>query len=158
MFRAIEFLLLYEGTDNSLPSCDSKPHGLLRLIADEVPFRFIQLMMDADGPAKRYTTVDEFFKTSNQQDLRRYKVRQSTFVYRSGAHCSMRSSAATMISSLILGCRRKSAYRLFLQYRPFPIASGHLGSSLQWNLFLKKTNMMKMKTLKTINSPKTLQS
>ena len=62
MFRAVEFLLLYDGTDQALPACDSKNLGLLRLIADEVPFRFIQLMMDSDGPTKKYNNMYEFFK------------------------------------------------------------------------------------------------
>ena len=62
LIRAIEFLLLHPDTDAALPSCDSKPLGLLRLISDEVPFEFIQRMMNADGPKKKYENVFEFFK------------------------------------------------------------------------------------------------
>ena len=89
MFRAIEFLLLYEGTDNSLPSCDSKPQGLLRLIADEVPFRFIQLMMDADGPTKGYTTVYEFFKRVAIQSVRFKKIAKKAKYFRASFGGSM---------------------------------------------------------------------
>ena len=56
MPRAVEFFLLYDGTDQALPACDSKT------FADEVPFRFIQLMMDSDGPTKKYNNMYEFFK------------------------------------------------------------------------------------------------
>jgi hypothetical protein len=41
LYRAIDFLLLFEGSEDSLPTCDSKPQGLLRLISDSVPFEFI---------------------------------------------------------------------------------------------------------------------
>ena len=43
----------------SLTASDSKPQGLLRLISDEVPFEFIQRMMNADGLPRN---VFEFFK------------------------------------------------------------------------------------------------
>jgi hypothetical protein len=49
----IEFLLLHPDTDAAL--------GLLRLISDEVPFEFIQRMMNADGTSKKYKDVFEFF-------------------------------------------------------------------------------------------------
>ena len=61
LIRAIEFLLLHPDTDAALPACDSKPLGLLRLISDEVPFKFIQRMMNADGSSKKYDNVFEFF-------------------------------------------------------------------------------------------------
>jgi len=49
LYRAIEFLLLFEGSEDSLPTCDSKPQDLLRLISDSVPFEYIKNLMDADG-------------------------------------------------------------------------------------------------------------
>jgi hypothetical protein len=36
--------------------------GLLRLISDEVPFEFIQRIMNADGTSKKYDNVFDFFK------------------------------------------------------------------------------------------------
>jgi len=62
LIRAIEFLLLHPDTDAALPASDSKPLGLLRLISDEVPFEFIQRMMNADGTTKKYDNIFEFFK------------------------------------------------------------------------------------------------
>ena len=62
LIRAIEFLLLHPDTDAALPACDGKQLGLLRLISDEVPFEFIQRMMNADGTSKKYKDVFEFFK------------------------------------------------------------------------------------------------
>jgi len=62
LYRAIEFLLLFEGSEDSLPTCDSKPQGLLRLISDSVPFEYVKNLMDADGSTKRYKDVYEFFK------------------------------------------------------------------------------------------------
>jgi hypothetical protein len=62
LIRAIEFLLLHPDTDAALSACDSKPLGLLRLISDEVPFEFIQRMMNADETTKKYDNVFEFFK------------------------------------------------------------------------------------------------
>ena len=62
LIRAIEFLLLHPDTDAALPACDSKPLGLLILISDEVPFEFIQRMMNADGTTKKYDNVFGFFK------------------------------------------------------------------------------------------------
>ena len=62
LIRAIEFLLLHPDTDAALPACDSKPLKLLRLISNEVPFEFIQRMMNADGTTKKYDNVFEFFK------------------------------------------------------------------------------------------------
>ena len=62
LIRAIESLLLHPDTDAALPACDSEPLGLLRLISDEVPFEFIQRMMNADGTTKKYDNVFEFFK------------------------------------------------------------------------------------------------
>jgi hypothetical protein len=62
LYRAIEFLLLFEGSEDSLPTCDSKPQGLLRLISDSVPFEYVKNLMDADGNTKRYKDVYEFFK------------------------------------------------------------------------------------------------
>ena len=62
LYQAIEFLLLFEGSEDSLPACDSKPQGLLRLISDSVPFEYIKNLMDADGNTKRYKDVYEFFK------------------------------------------------------------------------------------------------
>ena len=41
LYRAIDFLLWFEGSEDSLPTCDSKPQGLLRLISDSVPFEYI---------------------------------------------------------------------------------------------------------------------
>lgn len=49
LISAIEFLLLHPDTEATLPACDSKPLGLLKLISEEVPFEFIQRMMNADG-------------------------------------------------------------------------------------------------------------
>jgi hypothetical protein len=62
LYRAIEFLLLFEGSEDSLPTCDGKPQGLLRLISDSVPFEYKKNLMDADGNTKRYKDVYEFFK------------------------------------------------------------------------------------------------
>ncbi len=62
VYGAIEFLLLFEGSEDSLPTCHSKPQGLLRLISDSVPFEYIKNLMDADGNTKRYKDVYEFFK------------------------------------------------------------------------------------------------
>ena len=62
LYRAIELLLLFEGSEDSLPTCDSKPQGLLRLISDSVPFEYIKNLMGADGNTKRYKDVYEFFK------------------------------------------------------------------------------------------------
>ena len=62
LYRAIEFLLLFEGSEDSLPTSDSKPQGLLRLISDSVPFEYVKNLMDADGNTKRYKDVYEFFK------------------------------------------------------------------------------------------------
>ncbi len=67
MYRAIEFLLLYEGSEDSLPTCDSKPQGMLRLISDSVPFEFIKNMMDADGNIRKYKYVYDFFKRVSAQ-------------------------------------------------------------------------------------------
>ena len=67
LYRALEFLLLFEGSEDSLPTCDSKPQGLLRLISDSVPFEYIKNLMDADGNTKRYKDVYEFFKRVTAQ-------------------------------------------------------------------------------------------
>jgi hypothetical protein len=61
MFRAIEFILLYKGSDACLPACDTKPQGLLKLISDEVPHRFIELILQSDPPGTKYTSVYKFF-------------------------------------------------------------------------------------------------
>lgn len=45
MFRAMEFILVQVASDTCLPACDSKPQGLLRLISDEVPHRYIALIL-----------------------------------------------------------------------------------------------------------------
>ena len=62
LIRVIEFVLLHPDTDAALPACDGKQLGLLRLISDEVPFEFIQRMMNADGTSKKYKDVFEFLK------------------------------------------------------------------------------------------------
>jgi len=62
LYRAIEFLLLFDGSEDSLPTCDSKPQGLLRLISDSVPFEFVKNLMHSDGNTKKYKDVYEFFK------------------------------------------------------------------------------------------------
>jgi len=67
LYRAIEFLLLYEGSEDSLPTSDRKPQGMLRLISDSVPFEFIKNMMDADGNTKKYIHVYDFFKRVSAQ-------------------------------------------------------------------------------------------
>ena len=54
LYRAIEFLLLFAGTEQSLPTCDSKEQGLLPLISDSVPFGYIKNLMDSDGNTKKY--------------------------------------------------------------------------------------------------------
>jgi hypothetical protein len=61
MFRAIEFILLYEGSDACLPACDTKPQGLLKLISDEVPHRFIELILQSDPPGTKYKDIYKFF-------------------------------------------------------------------------------------------------
>lgn len=63
LIRAIEFLLLHPDTDVALPACDSKPLGLPRLISDEIPFEFIQRMMNADDTSKKNDNAFEFFKS-----------------------------------------------------------------------------------------------
>ena len=50
MFRVIEFILLYEGSDACLPAYDTKPQGLLKLISDEVPHKFTELILQFDPP------------------------------------------------------------------------------------------------------------
>jgi hypothetical protein len=67
LYRAIEFLLLYEGSEDSLPTCDSKPQRMLRFISDSVPFEFIKNMMDADGNTRKYKDVYDFFKRVSVQ-------------------------------------------------------------------------------------------
>ena len=62
LYRAIEFLLLFEGTEDSLPTCDNKPQGLLKLISDTVPYGYIKNLMESDGPLQKYKDVYEFFK------------------------------------------------------------------------------------------------
>ena len=61
MFRAIEFILLYEGSDACLPACDTKPQGLLKLISDEVPHRFIELILQSDPLGTKYKDIYKFF-------------------------------------------------------------------------------------------------
>ena len=61
MFRAIEFILLYEGSDACLPACDTKPQGLLKLIFDEVPHRIIVLILQSDPPGTKYEDIYKFF-------------------------------------------------------------------------------------------------
>jgi hypothetical protein len=61
MFRAFEFILLYDGSDACLPACDSKPQGLLKLISDEVPHRFIELILQSDPPGSKYSNIYKFF-------------------------------------------------------------------------------------------------
>jgi hypothetical protein len=61
MFRAIEFILLYDSSDACLPACDTKPQGLLKLISDEVPHRFIELILQSDPPGTEYSNIYKFF-------------------------------------------------------------------------------------------------
>jgi hypothetical protein len=67
LYRAIEFLILYEGYEDSQPTCDSKPQEMLRLISDSVPFEFIKNKMDADGNTRKYKDVYDFFKKVSAQ-------------------------------------------------------------------------------------------
>ena len=74
MFRSIEFILLYEGSDACLPACDTKPQGLLKLISDEVPHRFIELILQSDpqrSPANvmRHGCQTEIVLLCQTQDL-----------------------------------------------------------------------------------------
>jgi len=62
LYRAIEFLLLFDESEKTLPTCDSKPQGLLRLISDSVPFEFVKNLMDSDGNTRKYKDIYEFFK------------------------------------------------------------------------------------------------
>ena len=62
LYRAIEFLLLFEGSEDSLPTCDNKPLGLLKLISDTVPHGYIKNLIESDGPLQKYKDVYEFFK------------------------------------------------------------------------------------------------
>ena len=67
LYRAIEFLLLFDESEKTLPTCDSKPQGLLRLISDSVPFEFVKNLMDSDGNTRKYKDVYEFFKRISVQ-------------------------------------------------------------------------------------------
>ena len=58
---------MFDESEKTLPTCDSKPQGLLRLISDSVPFESVKNLMDSDGNTKKYKDVYEFFKRISVQ-------------------------------------------------------------------------------------------
>ena len=56
-FRAIEFILLHAPSDAFRPARHNKPQGLLRLISDEVPHRYIALILESDKTGTKYDTI-----------------------------------------------------------------------------------------------------
>ena len=61
MFRAIEFILLHAPSDAFLPARNTKPQGLLKLISDEVPDRYVALILESDANGTKYENIDKFF-------------------------------------------------------------------------------------------------
>jgi hypothetical protein len=61
MFRAVEFILLHAPSDSFLPACNSKPQGLLKLISEEVPHRYIALILESDVNGTKYENMYKFF-------------------------------------------------------------------------------------------------
>ena len=61
LFCAVEFILLHAPSDNALPACDNKNLGLLKLISDEVPHRFIALILESDPVGTKYKDIYKFF-------------------------------------------------------------------------------------------------
>ena len=82
MFRAVEFILLHAPSDNSLPACDTKPQGLLKLISDEVPHRFIALILESDPPGTKYKDIYKFFTRVAIHTKRCEALHQESQVFR----------------------------------------------------------------------------
>ena len=82
MFRAVEFILLHAPSDDSLPACDTKPQGLLKLISDEVPHRFIALILESDPPGTKYKDIYKFFTRVAIHTKRCEALHQESQVFR----------------------------------------------------------------------------
>ena len=82
MFRAVEFILLHAPSDNSLPACDTKPQGLLKLISDEVRHRFIALILESDPPGTKYKDIYKFFTRVAIHTKRCEALHQESQVFR----------------------------------------------------------------------------
>ena len=61
MFRAVEFILLHAPSDAFFPACNSKNQGLLKMISEEVPHRYIALILESDANETKYENIYKFF-------------------------------------------------------------------------------------------------
>jgi len=68
MFRDMEFILLHAPFDAFLPASDNKGQGLLRLISEEVPHRYIALILESNQPGTKYVTI--YKSGSAHQEMR----------------------------------------------------------------------------------------
>jgi len=64
MFRDMEFILLHAPFDAFLPASDNKGQGLLRLISEEVPHRYIALILESNQPGTKYVTIYKYARVA----------------------------------------------------------------------------------------------
>ena len=69
-------------SDNALPACESKPEGLLKLISDEVPHRFIAFILESDPLGTKYKDVCKFFTRVAIHTKRCEALHQESQVFR----------------------------------------------------------------------------
>ena len=69
-------------SDNALPACESKPEGLLKLISDEVPHRFIAFILESDPLGTKYKDVYNFFTRVAIHTKRCEALHQESQVFR----------------------------------------------------------------------------
>lgn len=102
MFRAIEFILLHAPSDLCLPACDSKPQGLLRLISDTVPHRYIALLLESDPPQTKYENIYKFFVRVAAHSKRHEQLHKEAKFFRGsfgGSHFEKQQREALALST-----------------------------------------------------------